>query len=277
MDKKKIQRGIKLIQAAGKKAAEAGQPLEVCYSGGKDSDAILELVRMSGVEYRAIYKNTTIDPPGTIKHVKERGVEMIRPKQTFKQLMEQKGMPNRFRRFCCSVLKEYKVLDYAVVGVRRDESTKRSKLYKEPELCRQYTKSQKVRQYFPILDWTTEDVAQFLSERGVKCAPVYYDENGIFHPERRLGCMACPLAYKTKRIEAFKRYPGLVKMYINSAQIFMQSHEKIRKRYNDPYVWFVRDLFCDSMEEFNQRFGATLFNAPVDCKKFLEEYFMIRL
>ena len=62
----KIARAIKLIQAAGKVAKEHGQPLEICYSGGKDSDVILELAKMSGVDYRAIYKNTTIDPPGTI-------------------------------------------------------------------------------------------------------------------------------------------------------------------------------------------------------------------
>ena len=67
---RKVDRSVKLIQAAGKVAKEHGQPLEICYSGGKDSDVILELARMSGVEYRAIYKNTTIDPPGTIAHAR---------------------------------------------------------------------------------------------------------------------------------------------------------------------------------------------------------------
>ena len=63
---RKVDRAVKLIQAAGKVAKEHGQPLEICYSGGKDSDVILELAKMSGIKYRAIYKNTTIDPPGTI-------------------------------------------------------------------------------------------------------------------------------------------------------------------------------------------------------------------
>ena len=65
---KKIDRAVRLIQSA---AFPDGSPVEVAYSGGKDSDVILELVRMSGINYRAIYKNTTIDPPGTIKHVEE--------------------------------------------------------------------------------------------------------------------------------------------------------------------------------------------------------------
>jgi phosphoadenosine phosphosulfate reductase len=65
---KKVEFGIKLIQAGAEMAAKVGQPIEIAYSGGKDSDCILELAKMAGVNYRAIYKNTTIDPPGTIKH-----------------------------------------------------------------------------------------------------------------------------------------------------------------------------------------------------------------
>ena len=91
---RKVDRSVKLIQAAGKVAKEHGQPLEICYSGGKDSDVILELARMSGVEYRAIYKNTTIDPPGTIAHVKANGVEILQPKMTFAQLMAKKSYPH---------------------------------------------------------------------------------------------------------------------------------------------------------------------------------------
>ena len=54
---RKVDRAVKLIQQAGRDAIP-----EVAYSGGKDSDVILELARMAGIKYRAIYKNTTIDP-----------------------------------------------------------------------------------------------------------------------------------------------------------------------------------------------------------------------
>lgn len=37
--------------------------MELSYSGGKDSDVILELAKMSGIPFRPIYKKTTIDPP----------------------------------------------------------------------------------------------------------------------------------------------------------------------------------------------------------------------
>lgn len=212
---KKVERAIKLIQSASKIAAENNCPeIEVCYSGGKDSDVILELARMSGVKYRAIYKNTTIDPAGTIKHAKDNGCEIRQPSKSFFELLKTRGFPSRFVRFCCKELKEYKVLDYAILGIRRYESTKRMKRYKEPEQCRVYSKKEKVRQYFPILDWTSDDVAEFIKERGIKCHPLYYDEQGNFHVERRLGCMCCPLAYRPRRIEEFKKNPNMVKLYL---------------------------------------------------------------
>lgn len=168
--KKKIERAIRLIQSAGKN----GKVVEVSYSGGKDSDVILELAKMSGINFRAIYKNTTIDPPGTIKHVREMGVEILQPKKSFFKIIEQKGFPNRFRRFCCSELKEYKVLDDAIQGIRRSESSKRAKNYKEPVICRLYGRGEHVNVYLPILEWTDDDVAQFLQERHIQCAPHYY-------------------------------------------------------------------------------------------------------
>lgn len=66
-------------------------PIEICYSGGKDSDVILELARMAGIPFEAIYKQTTIDPPGTTAHAKNNGVTIERPKESFLQLIERKG------------------------------------------------------------------------------------------------------------------------------------------------------------------------------------------
>lgn len=203
---KKIDGAIKLLRTM----SEAyGDVIEIAYSGGKDSDVILQLAKEAGIKYRAIYKNTTIDPPGTITHAKEMGAEIVQPKNyTFRQLIAKKGMPNRLRRFCCEELKEYKILDKVVVGVRREESRKRAERYKEPTICRVYSKNERAEHIMPILEWTTQDVAEFIEDRKIKCAPVYYDEQGKFHPERRLGCMCCPLASTKKRIEEFKKYPA---------------------------------------------------------------------
>lgn len=167
---KKIDFAIKLLQSI---PTDKGD-IELSYSGGKDSDVILELAKMAEIPFRAIYKNTTIDPPYTIQHCKENGVEIIHPKKTFFQLVSERGYPSRFARFCCSELKEYKICDRAIQGIRRSESIKRAEIYKEPEVCRVYSKKEKVKVYLPILEWTNQDVAEFIKERNIKCHPLYY-------------------------------------------------------------------------------------------------------
>ena len=253
------------------------QPLEIAYSGGKDSDVILQLAKEAGVNFRAIYKNTTIDPPGTIKHAQEMGVEIIRPKKTFFQLLAEKGYPNRNKRFCCEELKEYKILDKCVQGIRREESQKRAERYQEPSVCRIYgSKANHVEVVLPILEWTTQDVAEFIADRGIKCAPVYYDEKGNFHAERRLGCMGCPLAYRKKRIKEFKKHPGLVRCYIKAGRKFLETHPDAKsQKYGDEYSFFYRNLFCDKDEDYFYQVTG-LFGKP-DIKGFLEQTFGIKL
>lgn len=84
---KKIDAAIQLLRTISN---VYGNVIELAYSGGKDSDVILQLAKESGIPFRAIYKNTTIDPPGTIKHVEQMGVEIRRPKMTFAQLIAKK-------------------------------------------------------------------------------------------------------------------------------------------------------------------------------------------
>lgn len=272
---KKVERAIKLIQLA---APSDGSPVEVAYSGGKDSDVILELTRMAGINYRAIYKNTTIDPPGTIAHAKEKGVEIMRPKKTFLQLVEQKGFPSRFARFCCEWLKEYKILDKVIIGIRKAESTKRKARYNEPTECRFFgSKKEHVEAIYPLLDWSNNDISEFVTERKLKCHPLYYDENGDFHVERRLGCMGCPLASRKKRLEEFKKHPGMVKAYIRAGQKFLNAHpeSKSSRRYDcNAFDWFYRDLFFDSQADWEDS-RVSLFPLE-DSKTLIEKYFNIQ-
>ena len=271
---KKITTAVKLIQSAGK----GGQVVEIAYSGGKDSDVILELTRIAGISCRPIYKNTTIDPPGTIAHVKKKGVEIMQAKKTFFQLVAQKGYPSRFVRFCCSELKEYKILDRTILGVRRAESIARSKRYDEPTKCLFYgSKKHHVEAFYPILNWSDLDVANFIRERNIQCHPLYYDEQGNFHVERRLGCMCCPLAYKKQRIEEFKRYPNMVKAYLRAGQKFRDTHPDaaFTKKYEDIFDAFVRFLFYERDYDFQQRINGLFGRA--DSKQLIMDYFGINL
>lgn len=175
---KKIDRAIRLLQ--GVQNGYDGE-IEVAYSGGKDSDVILQLAKEAGIRYRAIYRNTTIDPPGTIAHVERMGAEIRRPQESFFQLVAKKGFPNRFSRFCCEKLKEYKVMDKCIMGVRKSESSKRNERYHEPTECRWYgrkTEANHVEAIYPILDWTDDDVLAFIEDRHLTLAPVYYTNRG---------------------------------------------------------------------------------------------------
>lgn len=271
---KKIDAAIRLLKVYN----DPDMPMEIAYSGGKDSDVILQLAKEAGINFRAIYKNTTIDPPGTIQHAMEMGVEIVRPKQTFFEIVAQRGFPNRMRRFCCQVLKEYKILDKVVMGVRKAESPRRAKRYNEPSECRTYNKTEHAEAIYPILNWTNEDVADFIADRKIKCHSLYYDELGKFHVERRLGCMGCPLAGRRLRIEVFKKHPKLVRSYIRAGAKFFASHPdgKIKTDYDgDIYAYFYRNLYCYSEQEF-QHVATGIFGKP-DFKGFLENKFCVKL
>lgn len=279
--KRKVARAIKLIQSASKIATEHGQKeIAIGYSGGKDSDVILELTKMAEVPYRAIHFVTTIDPRGTIKHAVDNGCEISRPKMTFLDIIKKKGFPSRLNRFCCQILKERYVADYILLGIRADESPKRKARYKEPEQCRIYNKKERCRQYFPILDWTKNDVLEFIKEREIKLHPLYYKENGSIDIKRRLGCMCCPLASHKQRLEDFKKNPNMVKLYVRGGGVFLKQkpHYKISQYCNDAYELFCFDVFCDRNNNvFKEKFkGNNLFGDKIDCKSFLEKYFNIK-
>ena len=271
---KKIDQSIKLLKVACK-----GKKVELAYSGGKDSDVILQLAKEAEIDFVPIYKMTTIDPPGTIKHARENGCEIRRPEKTFLQLVREKGLPSRFKRFCCVYLKEYKIMDNTIVGVRKAESIKRAKIYKEPIMCRIYHNKDHVNQILPILDWTDNDVKNYILDRGIKCHPLYYDEKGNFRVERRLGCIGCPLGSKAK--DEFKKYPKFAKAYIDAARVFLDAKEGRREKHINEYVYFYGRYFCSRAEDYhnfvNQLDGNNVFGDKPDVKKFLEDYYGIEL
>lgn len=271
---RKVDRAIKLLQSTCK-----DQQVELSYSGGKDSDVILELAKMAGINYRAIYKCTTIDPPGTIKHCIDNGIEIIRPKMSFLKIIEKKGFPTRRARFCCEYLKEYKVMDIAIQGIRRSESTKRAKLYTEPTICRIYGSNKNhVNVILPIIDFTDKDVENFIKQRGIKLHPLYYNEDGSLNIKKRLGCMGCPLKHDNGLAD-FKAHPKLVRAWLRAGQKWWESHPnlKSKEKFSDIYELFVSIVFFDSYEKSMLAISGGVFNDRIDCKKWIEDYFKIKL
>lgn len=272
---KKVSSSVRLLQTISRNIEG---PIALGYSGGKDSDVILHLCRMAGIHVDPVYCNTTIDPPGTIKHCIANNVRIIQPDTTFLKLVERKGMPTRFVRFCCSVLKEKKIGDYTILGVRRAESPKRKERYKEYVQCRVYKKGVKTQQILPILDWENKDVLEFVKSENISLHPLYY-ESGEFNVKKRLGCIGCPLASQKNRRQDFLRYPKMLNLFIKHYAVYYypmtEKNKKSVSYFRNPYERFISDLFFDSLTKYLSYREGCLFD--YNAKTVLEDYFKIEL
>ena len=141
--KEKINKSIEVLkQAAYISYTYYNKPLIIAYSGGKDSDVMLDLALKAEINFEVLYSTTTVEAPQTMKHISEvfshlrkRGIKTNRTKPTYKgkpvnmfSLIEQKGIPPTRRiRYCCSIFKEKSTPRRVVaVGVRESESRGRT-------------------------------------------------------------------------------------------------------------------------------------------------------
>lgn len=119
------------------------KPLIVAYSGGKDSDVMLDIAKkcLNKNQFEVQNSHTTLDAPETVYHIRKvfkelekDGIKTIIRMPEYKgkpitmwRLIEEKGTPpTRICRYCCQVLKETSTPNRMIaVGVREDESTGR--------------------------------------------------------------------------------------------------------------------------------------------------------
>ena len=115
-------------------------PLVICYSGGKDSDVLLDIAKrcLNHDDFEVLNSHTTVDAPETVYHIREvfktceaEGIKteirfpMYKGKRTSMwRLIEDMGvLPTRLARYCCRYLKETTVPNrFIAIGVREDES-----------------------------------------------------------------------------------------------------------------------------------------------------------
>lgn len=192
---------IRFIQSVAN--SMVGTQLYAGNSGGKDSAVLDYLLQKSGIEYNSFYTNTTIDPAGTIRHIRENypHTKILQPKLTFYQLVEKKGLPTRLNRYCCERLKEYGSVGRVVFeGVRSAESKGRQG--RDYIQCDSRKWQKGAQHIYPLYDWTDDDIWNFISEKGIVLAPAY--SLGL----NRLGCVGCPLvSRKGHREMEFALYP----------------------------------------------------------------------
>lgn len=222
------------------------KPLVITYSGGKDSDVLLHLAEKSGIPFEALHSLTTADAPETVRHVydtfrrlEEKGVKCTVDKHvqpdgsrvTMWNLIPRKLMPpTRVVRYCCAELKEGGGKGrFIATGVRWAESTARRKnrggwevlhsnrqksliLANDNEEDRRLFETCQMkgkRVVNPIIDWKDNEVLDYAAIEKIPMNPLYCE--GF----RRVGCIGCPMASKTRIIE-FARYPEIKTAWIRS-------------------------------------------------------------
>lgn len=241
------------------KAFEPDDGYYLAYSGGKDSDCIKVLAHLAGVKFEAIHNLTTVDAPETVWYVKSQSdVKIDYPELSMWQLIVKKGLPpTRIMRYCCSELKERGGQGKLVVtGVRWAESIKRSesaglvKIIGKPKTTQKEADEQEIdyrisnmggmilnddndenRRFVercfrtrktmvnPIVDWSNNDVWDFLKYYGCDSNPLY--QCGF----KRIGCIGCPMAGK-HRYREFERYPKYKENYIRAFDRMLKTRER---------------------------------------------------
>lgn len=252
---------VKVKMAMGLiRSAAAAHNFSLAFSGGKDSVVLDWLCKEAGVKVQLFHNVTTIDPPGNISFCVKHHCDLVRSSISFLDLVEKKGLPSMIRRFCCEVLKEKFYSPYVFIGVRKDESVKRSKCYSEYESIRYYSKNVFSNVFYPLLDFSNEDIRSIVTENDLECHPLYYDESGCFHVERRLGCIGCPLKGDRGR-QDWRENPKLLRLVLQRLVLF---HQRLGRNDRDAALNLVFNVFYSNHgdEKFCNRYRGLFPDDP---------------
>ncbi len=242
-------------------------PYYLCYSGGKDSDVIRILADLAGVKHDIVHSHTTVDAPETVYYVRSiPNIIIDYPKISMWDLIPKKLMPpTRLVRYCCSELKERGGQGRVkITGVRWAESKNRResagtvKIIGKPKTTQKMANEIGIKYHVnrqgglimnddndesrrmvehcyrttstmvnPIIDWTDDDVWEFLRHYGCRSNPLY--DCGF----KRIGCVGCPMAASKYRYAEFRRYPKYKNNYIKSFDRMLTE----RRKNNLPTEW----------------------------------------
>ena len=276
----KEQKAIKRIQMASEMSLHHyGKPLVCTYSGGKDSDVMLELFKRSGIPFEVHNSHTTADAPQTVRHIRKvfrdlelQGIKCEIEMPVYKgdrtsmwKLIPQKLMPpTRLMRYCCSILKETGCRNrYIATGVRWDESTKRrsrgefekigkakadGENFSEIMLSNDNDSRRRMTELCmkknkmvvnPIIDWTHHDIWEYIHSENIATCELY--QCGY----DRVGCIGCPVASKA-RWKEFADFPQYKKMYLHAFERMLQERKRRGKKdkwktAEEVFLWWMED------------------------------------
>lgn len=239
-----------------------GKPLVCEYSGGKDSDVLLELFRMSGIQFEVHNSHTTVDAPQTVRHIKNVFSKLVSEGikceidyhvqengncLTMWNLIPRKLMPpTRIVRYCCSELKEGGNPNRMIAtGVRWSESSKRSNRSPFEVLGQTASKSigvsdekmlitdnDNTRRLFENCQMKAKTVVNPIIDWTDQNIWQFIGEKDIQVCElyqcgyNRLGCLGCPLASKKQREKEMYDFPKYKQAYIRAFDRMIEERKR---------------------------------------------------
>ncbi len=238
----------------------------LCFSGGKDSQALYHVAKLAGVKFRAHMNLTSVDPPQVLRFVRKNYPDVIlhRPVESiYKLIPKKKSLPTRMIRWCCDILKEQSGAGNVVlIGIRKSESTRRSKRqeleisgHKYSGNFDQFSKHQETEItcirgkdkiiVSPILNWTDADVWEFLSGINVPHCELY--DIGF----SRIGCIMCPMSSKKNVQRDRKMFPNVERAYKRAIAELLKVHPNYAEKLNGD-VDTIFDWWCSrlNMDEY---------------------------
>ncbi len=235
-------------------------------SGGACSSATMDILGIAGVKYDAHYCVSPMDPPQIYAFLREHhpNTQWDIHARNFWQMVVEKGLPMRHRRWCCEYIKEAGGDGRVVVlGNRRDEGANRSHqcFVETPEHRAEYRRKKGLRPrksnktfIRPIIDFTTSDLWQYIRENKVKYNPLY--DEGAARPGwgegkfKRLGCVLCPFSrnvaleeeYFPKIVATWQRACGRIVEETKARGYLNKKGQPVKYRFEtdkELYDWWV--------------------------------------
>ena len=221
----------------------------VAFSGGKDSQVLLDLVTIAlePKQYKVIFTDTTMELPHTYETVektekhykniyKNFKITSVRNPNDAEHLWKTFGSPSMNFRWCCSVYKTSPVMNYLKSinnnripkiilynGVRAEESSQRA----EHTRIAHGVKHQSQTNIEVIKYWNDFEVYLYLFYAGIK------PNSGYRLGFDRMGCSICPLAKSKNDFMVKKVAPELAKKFID---IVIEDSKRLHIKDIDVYI-----------------------------------------
>ncbi|MDD1679694.1 MAG: aminotransferase class V-fold PLP-dependent enzyme [Methanomicrobiales archaeon] len=178
--------------------------VNVSFSGGKDSMAVLTIARKAGVE-KAFFIDTGVEFPETLDFVRSQGVEIVPKGGDFWTAVEKAGPPAKDHRWCCKLLKLQPLKRYlagtgpavTIQGNRWYESWNRADL----EIASENPANPLQVNISPIRNWRALEVFLYLRWQRIPYNPLY--DQGL----ERIGCYVCPSMLESEYEEMRTLHP----------------------------------------------------------------------